>query len=194
MAKDDIRAFIAIELPEDVKRFLERISSKLKKCGADVGWVRIENIHLTLKFLGSVSPDLIPSIEESAAPVFAKQTPIHLSVKGLGVFPGMRSPRVVWTGCVDAAKALAPLVAELEESLESLGFPKEKRPFSPHLTLGRVRSNKRVAQLVEELRQNLEVAGPEFTADHAALFQSLLKPTGAEYRALRSFDFARHAR
>jgi 2'-5' RNA ligase len=194
MPKDDVRAFIAIELPEDVKRFLERISTKLKKCGADVGWVRTENIHLTLKFLGSVRPDLIPSIEEAVAPVFGEQSPVNLAVRGLGVFPGMRSPRVVWTGCVDSSKALGPLVAKLEESLEPLGFTKEKRPFSPHLTLGRARSNKRVPDLVEELRQNLDVSGPEFTADHAVLFQSVLKPTGAEYRPLRSFGFARRLR
>ncbi len=150
------------------------------------------NIHLTLKFLGSVRPDLIPSIEEAVAQVFFKQDPITIGVHGLGVFPGMRNPRVVWTGCVDSSKALGPLVGELEESLEKLGFAKEKRPFSPHLTLGRVRSNKRVTELVEELRQNLDISGPEFVAGQSVLFQSILKPTGAEYVPINSFNFAGH--
>jgi len=186
---EEVRAFIAIELPEAVKTFLETISAELKRCGGPVKWVRPEGIHLTLKFLGSVRSDLLPRIEKVALTLFKDQKPTQLQVSGLGAFPGLKRPRVVWAGLQDPAGVLPPLLAHLEGALEPLGFAKEKRPFNPHLTLGRFKSDGKSSELIEAIRQKMDIEGPSFVADHAVLFQSVLKPSGAEYLQIFRFDY-----
>ncbi|MGO9571097.1 MAG: RNA 2',3'-cyclic phosphodiesterase [Desulfomonilaceae bacterium] len=186
---EEVRAFIAIELPESVKSFLTKISTELKKCGGHVRWVRPEGIHLTLKFLGSVPSDLVPRIQEAALPLFKEQKPAQLHVSRLGAFPNLMRPRVVWAGLEDPTGALPPLVDRLETALEPLGFPKEKRPFNPHLTLGRFKSNEGSSELVEAIRDKMDIVGPSFVADHAVIFESVLKPSGAEYFQLFRFDY-----
>lgn len=185
-----IRTFIAIELPDNVKEFLEDISSRLKKCRADVKWVRTNGIHLTLKFLGYVDTDLVAIIERDLRFVFAEQKPFSLRVLGLGAFPGLARPRVIWVGLNDPERITARLASKVEEVFEPLGFQREKRPLTPHLTLGRVRSNKNCGDLIDAVRQSMDIAGPTFVADHAVLFESILKPTGAEYSVIRSFGFS----
>jgi 2'-5' RNA ligase len=186
---EQIRAFVAIELPEEVKSFLRAIVTSLKKTGADVKWASPEGTHLTLKFLGNISADLVAALEAQLAPAFSGQKAITLRVGGLGAFPSLGKPRVIWAGLEDAERALVPLARKVEDLLVPLGLEPEKRAFTPHLTLGRVRSNKKIADLVEEVRQNMDVAGPSFLANHAILFQSILKPTGAEYHPLVRFPF-----
>ncbi len=185
-----IRAFIAVELPDSVKEFLEDVSSRLKKCGADVKWVKSNGIHLTLKFLGQMDTDLIPIIESNLRPIFARQKPFVLHVSGLGAFPGLARPRVIWAGLNDPERITPLLASKVEEILEPLGFQREKRALAPHLTLGRVRSNKNCGDLIEAVRQSMDISGPTFEADHAVLFQSVLKPAGAEYSIISSFDFS----
>jgi RNA 2',3'-cyclic 3'-phosphodiesterase len=186
----EIRSFIAIELPEPVKRFLDAMSADLKKCGADVKWVKSSGIHLTLKFLGNVKTELIPVIDQRVRPLFAGQRPIHIHVSGLGAFPSLGRPRVIWAGLQVPGSTLSTLVRQLEQEMELLGFSAEKRAFSPHLTLGRVRSGRGVSDLIDVLRQRMDVVGPTFEADHATLFKSVLKPSGAEYFSISRFDFS----
>jgi RNA 2',3'-cyclic 3'-phosphodiesterase len=187
---ETVRAFIAIELPNNVKEFLEETSSRLKRCGADVKWVRTAGMHLTLKFLGYVKIDVISIIQNELQPLFEHQISFPLMISSLGAFPALAKPRVIWSGLDDPNKMVTPLVSRLEDILEPLGFKSEKRPFTPHLTLGRVRSNKNATDLIDTVRQSSEVSGPSFIADHAVLFESVLKPTGAEYFVIRSFDFS----
>jgi 2'-5' RNA ligase len=187
---EPIRAFIAIELPNNVKEFLEETSSRLKKCGADVKWVRMSGIHLTLKFLGYVKTDIISIIQNELQPIFEEQRPFSLVISSLGAFPALAKPRVIWAGLNDPDKMVTPLVSRLEDILEPLGFKREKRPFTPHLTLGRVRSNRNSNELIDAVRQSSEFSGPTFMANHAVFFESVLKPTGAEYFVLRNFDFS----
>jgi len=186
----EVRGFVAIELPAEVKSFLRAIVADLKKTAADVKWARPEGTHLTLKFLGNMPTDVIPILEKELSPAFSAQKAVSLRMKGLGAFPSLGRPRVIWAGLDDPDLALVPLARRVEDLLVPLGFGREKRPFSPHLTLGRVRSNKRMADLVEEVRQNMDSPGPSFSADKAVLFQSILKPTGAEYHPLVLFPFA----
>lgn len=188
--QDEIRVFVAIDLPREVRDFLGRISSNLKKAGGDVKWVRPEAIHLTLKFLGEIPRQLLAPIEAELHTVFHVQGRLIIRVSGLGCFPGLRNPRVVWAGLEDPSGSLAPMVSFLESRLEPLGFAKEKRPFSPHLTLGRFKSNKGSRDLIEAIRMGMDVSGPSFTASEAVLFQSVLEPSGAKYTALRRFDFS----
>jgi RNA 2',3'-cyclic 3'-phosphodiesterase len=187
---ETIRAFIAIELPDNVKESLEEISIRLKKCGADVKWVRTSGMHLTLKFLGNVKKEIIPTIENQLQPIFEVQRSFPLAISSLGAFPALAKPRVIWAGLNDAEKTAATLASRLEDILEPLGFKREKKPFTPHLTLGRVRSNRNSRDLIQAVRQDSEVHGPSFMADRAVLFESVLNPTGAEYFVIRSFHFS----
>jgi RNA 2',3'-cyclic 3'-phosphodiesterase len=188
--KTEIRAFIAIELPSEVKTFLGDMTSFLKKLGGDVKWVRPDGIHLTLKFLGNIPTDLIEEIERAAKPVFSAHPVIGVGIKGLGAFPTLKRPRVIWAGCQDSKDRLPPLVAQIEDVLQPLGFAKEKRVFNPHLTLGRVRSNDRIADLVAAVKEKTDVTGPSFVADHAVLFESVLSPSGAQYSEICRFGFS----
>jgi 2'-5' RNA ligase len=178
-----------VELPEPVKTFLTQTAADLKKCGADVKWVKSEAMHLTIKFLGDVRGDLIPAIEGELQTLLVDQAAMDMRVSGLGAFPGLNKPRVIWAGLKDVSGRLAPLAARLESSLEPLGFPAEKRSFSPHLTLGRVRSSGAgLRDLVEAVRQRMDSPGPKFVADRVVFFESVLKPSGAEYFPISSFD------
>jgi len=187
----EIRAFIAIELPEPVKAFLDGVAGELQLCRADVKWVKPAGMHLTLKFLGSVRTELLPAICEELEPAFGSQGKMELQVRGVGAFPGLGRPRVIWAGLNDLSGRLAALAEDVDHRTESLGFPREKRAFSAHLTLGRIRSNtSRDRELAEAVRQKMDLAGPRFVADHAILFESVLKPSGAEYSPVFRFDFS----
>jgi 2'-5' RNA ligase len=188
---EQIRAFIAVEISKEGKAFLEKLSTELQRTRADVKWVRAAGIHLTLKFLGQVREDMVPVLGEELTPVFSEFRPFSIQISGLGAFPGLGRPRVIWAGLSDSSGTLPLMAARLEDTLEGFGFVREKRPFSPHLTIGRVRSNTGLGEMVEAVRERTDIAGPLFTADHAVLFQSILKPSGAEYRARCRFDFAR---
>ncbi|MCA1960265.1 MAG: RNA 2',3'-cyclic phosphodiesterase [Desulfomonile sp.] len=185
----EVRAFIAIELPEGVKFFLKEIVAELKSFGGDVRWTRPEGIHLTLKFLGNVQSETIPTIRKILEPELALQQPFSVAVRGLGAFPGLNRPRVLWVGVSAAEGTLAPLVAKVEELMEPLGFPKETREFNPHLTIGRVKSGRLNRDLTSAIRQMGFISGPGFEATSAVLFQSILKPSGAEYVPLAHFPF-----
>ena len=183
------RIFIAIELPSLVKDFLADISAELRKAGGDVKWVRPYAIHLTLKFLGDVRCDMVPLLQAALGSAFSIQDPFDLQVGELGVFPGFRRPRVIWAGVRDNGGMLPPLVERIENILEPHGFSREKRPFNPHLTLGRVRSGDRMTDLEKAIHKNETIMGPTFLADHATIFESRLRPEGAQYHSLFRFEF-----
>ncbi|MBI4697762.1 MAG: RNA 2',3'-cyclic phosphodiesterase [Nitrospirae bacterium] len=134
-----MRSFIAIELPEAVRYALSGIEEELKKSRADVRWVKPENIHLTLKFLGDVEEKNTEKITEILKDICRRFKPFALEIKGMGVFPHPRSPRVLWTG-MDISDTLENLQKEIEDAMTSLGFEREDRRFTAHLTLGRFRS------------------------------------------------------
>ena len=135
-----VRSFIAIELPAEVRAELASIEEKLKvRRHPFVKWVDPESIHLTLKFLGSVSGETIPEIVEAMSLVAQPVSPFTLQIGGTGAFPNWQRPQVVWVGVGGEMGRLTILQRELEAALSPLGFPPESRPFSPHLTLGRLR-------------------------------------------------------
>lgn len=186
----EIRAFIAIELPEGVKFFLKELVAELRSFGGSVRWTRPESMHLTLKFLGNVKSEILADLQTALSPVFTKQKPFPLTLSGVGAFPSLNKARVIWAGLDDPSGLSVSLAAELEDTLEPFGFQKEKRSFTPHLTLGRVKSGIGSSDLVGAMRQMSTISGPEFLADHAVLFESILKSSGAEYSSLFRFDFS----
>lgn len=182
-----IRSFIAANLDPGLKVALARVQDRLKATGADVGWVRPENLHLTLKFLGQVGEGRIGAIGEAIAAAATGCGPVHLVFQGLGAFPRPREARVVWIGLSHGSEALAALQARIEAALESLGFAREARPFTAHLTLGRVRGPARREQLARAITEAPAEALGEMVLDRIELMQSNLSAGGARYSILQSF-------
>lgn len=182
-----MRIFIAIDLDSELKKTLQDLVLKLKKTGADIRWISFQGMHLTLKFLGEVGQDSIPAVENVLRTAASGHSRFPLALRGTGTFPGGKSPRVLWIG-VKEEPALMDLQKEVELGLEKEGYPLEERPFHPHLTLGRVKSPSRVREAVLELEKFRDTVFEEMTVRKVTLFESILRPQGAEYRAVSEFD------
>jgi 2'-5' RNA ligase len=145
-------------------------------------------MHLTLKFLGEIKEEKVPEIESILDRAVRNHQPFSLKIKGTGYFPLKKKiPRVLWTG-VEADETLFSLQQRLESELEKVGFPREKREFHPHLTLGRVKVPSSVQETVHELEKHKELVFGEMTVNKITFFQSILKPSGAEYNALSEYQ------
>ena len=180
-----IRTFIALELPPSVISLLEKVQEDLKLMGLRAKWVRPGNIHLTLKFIGNINPgdiDIIGGTMMDAVDDFAA---IDLVAGGIGVFPGIKRPRVIWVGLGGQIQLLFAMQRVLEDNLAALGFKKKKRPFKGHLTLGRFRQTVNPNTIRQIMREYANLYSEEFTARRIILFKSDLKPTGAVYSQLR---------
>lgn len=180
---ESVRSFIALELTPEIQRHLAQVQNELKKSGADVKWAKPEGIHLTLKFLGNVSLELIDEIKKVIDRVACDHKSFELKIGQLGVFPKIEHPRVIWTGIEQGKEKTLELAQDLEEHLIKLGFLREKQSFHPHLTLGRVRSERNRNQLKRFLQS---ITSPQETmqAKTLALFKSTLTPQGAIYQHL----------
>ncbi|MGA7792752.1 MAG: RNA 2',3'-cyclic phosphodiesterase [Candidatus Acidiferrales bacterium] len=183
-----MRLFVALDIPDDVRAAIHAIMAKLRLDCRNARWVRIEGLHVTLKFIGETSSEEAAAIKAALASI-SPRTPIPMKFHGLGFFPNERRPRVLWAG-IEAVPALAELAAAVETSLGALGIPREERAFSPHLTLARFDTPRGL----DALHAAIEKTGPlEFgvtTAKEFHLYQSVLKPGGAEYTRLATFSFA----
>ncbi|MBM3248293.1 MAG: RNA 2',3'-cyclic phosphodiesterase [Candidatus Omnitrophica bacterium] len=181
---EKIRAFIAIELNNEVQNSLAKIQNEIKTSGAVVKWVEPKNIHLTLKFLGDIDTDLAAKIKIILEDLVKKHRRFPAVINELGAFPNTRSPRVIWAG-IEAGKENAISFAnELEDNLSKLGIPKEERAFAPHLTLGRVKSPINRFKLSELLNKNKNISDLNFIADRITFFKSTLTPQGPIYEAI----------
>jgi 2'-5' RNA ligase len=178
-----MRTFIAIEIPEQVKTELARLQSDLRRVQADVSWTKPENIHLTLRFLGEVEEKKLEALKRVCAESAAEFAPFVLALKGAGVFPNFRQPRVLWAGLAGETETAARLQRRLEEGLVSLGFAPEDKPFKPHLTVGRVKSGKNARQ-VAALAEIAELPALSFEVGEIVLMKSELHTAGARYTPL----------
>jgi 2'-5' RNA ligase len=181
-----VRAFIALAINEDVRSSLSRCQERLKYAGAHVSWVRPGNIHLTLAFLGDLLAKRLTRLRPALDRVGEGIPPLCFDVSDLGTFGSARCPRVIWVGVHEESGALAALHRDLLEALRSLGFPVEKRPFRPHLTLGRVRSPRGVGELTSAMASAKNTAHGRVRVDHLLLMRSHLRPQGAEYSLLHT--------
>jgi len=181
-----LRTFIALEVPEDVKRTIREIQDQLRRIpGARVSWVRSEGVHLTLKFLGDVELSLIPSIEEAVKDCASKVISFKLTTGEAGGFPNLRRPRVLWIG-IDIPSQLLKLQRDIERSLANLGFPAEGKKFHPHLTVGRVKSINRDCPLPDNFTK-IEFPQNVWEINDVRVISSILKPEGAEYKVIAKF-------
>ncbi len=178
------RAFIAIELNEAVHSKIASLQSILKKSNADVKWLESGSIHLTLKFLGNMEIQKIKEIEEILNETAAGLEPFALTLKGIGAFPGLDHPRVIWVGVESGASQSKQLVKTIEEKLEIIGIPREEREFYAHITLGRVKSQKNIHNLEKIIAATEFAAGSAVDVNHLTLFKSQLSREGPVYTPL----------
>ena len=185
-----IRTFIAIHLSQDARRRLtETIRWMVSEVPSGVRWVDPEGIHLTLKFLGDIDPALVEDVLRAMEQAASGTLPFQVHLNGLGVFPNLRRPRVLWAGVGGDMDALGALQEKVEAAMEGLAFPRERRAFNPHLTLGRVRdtisavARQRVGGLVSQ--GSLDGADP-WPVNAVHLMRSNLTPDGAVYTSLGS--------
>ena len=148
---ETIRAFIAVELSDQIKETIRNFQEHLKPSGCDIAWVKPENIHLTLKFLGDVKTKMLPSVIETLRDVCKDLRPFDTTLTQSGVFPDLRHPRVVWIGLDDTDGNLARMARSLETTLGNIGLRKERRDFQAHITVGRIKSGKNIQRLSESL-------------------------------------------
>jgi RNA 2',3'-cyclic 3'-phosphodiesterase len=181
---DTIRAFVAIELPHRVIASIAETQSRLKEKGFNIRWVRPENIHLTIKFLGNIASESVETVCDAVSKTVNTAESLSLEASGLGVFPNMRRPRVVWVGITGHTARLHALQEKVDIELLSVGFSKERRPFQGHLTLGRVKGPIPVKRFQEALDRCSRFHGGSFPVDALILIKSDLKPTGSEYTKL----------
>ena len=188
-----VRAFIAIELPGAVRRGLWEIGRSLQSGPIrTIKWVPESNMHLTLKFLGDVPVSQIPEITSTMQNVASSIRPLNLHVTGPGAFPGPSRPRVIWAGLGGDTETLVLLATAIDAALSELGYPRETRPFTPHLTLARVRPEAPAIETrnLGERLQSARLPGKlEFVADGLTLMKSVLRPEGASYFRLSTADF-----
>jgi len=182
-----MRTFVAIGLPERLREQLETLRGELRRCGADVRWVAPSSMHLTLKFLGEIRPNDVSDIDEVLRKIAAAALPTGARLRGIGSFPHLRRPRVIWLGIEPDDDRLIALQSGMEEALQEIGFPRENRRFHPHLTLGRVRSNRGRSSLVEAVKSKAEIDLGHLRIDRMTLFESDLTRQGAIYTALGTY-------
>ena len=179
-----MRLFIAVPLKEQVKAQVEKIQTRLAKSAADVKWVNPVNLHLTLKFLGETQPDKIGVIDESLNPEIVKFPAFQVRFDVLGAFPGITHPRVVWLAGSQGIQQLVSLAGVIEQQLVSRSFPAEDRPFTAHLTIGRVRSPRGLKKLSHFLDEPKLAAPLLIDVQEVHLIQSTLSPRGPDYKTI----------
>jgi 2'-5' RNA ligase len=183
-----MRLFVALDIPEDVCASLATLAAKLKSVCGSARWMSLQNAHVTLKFIGEVPAEKTGAIKAALRTV-PFPAALNIIFRGVGFFPNERHPSVLWAG-IEGGPRLQDLAKAIETSLEPLGIARDRREFSPHLTLARFNSPEKLAGL----RAAIAAAGPldfgQAIANEYHLYQSVLKRGGAEYTRLATFHFA----
>ena len=185
--KNTIRSFVAFKLPDHVIQSLSDVQNHLRSYGFPIRWVKPNNVHLTIKFLGDVKTSEIDIIDQTLFDSVKSCAPISLTIKGAGVFPGVNRPRVFWMGVSGDTQALEHLQRSVDRHCERIGFPKERKPYKGHLTLGRFKAAVDSNKLVEAIASCRVFYSPLFVLDVMTLFNSELKSTGPIYSTLKKY-------
>jgi len=183
-----IRSFLAFELPPPLKAGVEEVQRRLRDRLGGVRWVPAGNIHLTIIFLGEVDRSDVASIAAAAQETCAGFSPFKLALEGVGTFGGRRNPRVLWVGLAGDIESMGNLRDALQVRLKPFGVQEERRPFRPHLTLGRFKAG--IAQGPELrgcLSEHAALQSPPALLEGLTLFKSDLKPGGAVYTRLEAW-------
>jgi 2'-5' RNA ligase len=186
-----VRVFVALDVPDEVQRPLRELMRKLEPACRGARWARTAGMHVTLKFIGETTPEMVARMQAELGAVRSASA-VEMRFRNVGFFPHAKHPRVFWAG-IEASPNLSEIAAEVERRMEGLGIPREERGFKPHLTLARFKSE----DGLPKLHETLEKAGPfEFggaRSEEFHLYQSVLKRGGAEYTKLATFRFTGQA-
>ncbi|MGB2754506.1 MAG: RNA 2',3'-cyclic phosphodiesterase [Phycisphaerae bacterium] len=185
-----VRTFIAIELPQEVCEYLESRQTDLASAGGDVKWVRPDDIHLTLAFLGNVPVEEIAAVAAAVRGAAASMGPIRLQAGGAGCFPPRGRPRVVWISIEEPTGALARLQGAVAAATAQFAEKPERREYKAHLTVGRVRGGRGAEELSEAVAALADAKGPEFEAAEVVIFESVLAREGPTYMPLARVPLA----
>jgi len=185
---DFSRLFVAVSLSEEVLDEAFNITLRLKRrldySSAKISWVKKDNLHFTLKFLGETPSENIGPVVEALDEISANHQPFKIRIQDAGCFPNSTRPRVLWLGLSEGAEKMKKLAAEVENMMNLLEFAEEKRPFSPHLTIARVKSpgDPDFAGILEQMNG---IGTNTCIVDHLTLFKSTLHPSGAVYDVIK---------
>jgi len=183
-----VRLFVAIEIPQDIRAAYAALLKELRGVAPLAKWVRAENLHVTLKFLGEIQPAKLSALQNALETVRSEQR-VTLEFRGLGFFPNERRPRVFWAGMEPSAN-LKSLAVDIDHTAHRLGFPLEDRPYTPHLTLARFEASGIAPKLREAIHARVTHPFGSLTTSEFHLIESKLKPTGAEYTTVQTVRFA----
>jgi 2'-5' RNA ligase len=186
-----IRTFIAIDIDSATRKRIVEFVESLRKHQFDIKWVKPENIHLTIKFLGNILENSYDKLYMGVEKAVENTDIIKLRVHGTGVFPGTKNPRVFWVGVTGEKEKLLSLKQDIEYSLQRAGFPKEVREFSPHITIGRFRTWKKIESLERIITGSGDLFFGEFYVSSVKVYRSELTPVGPEYFPLKEIKFGK---
>ncbi|MGD0280191.1 MAG: RNA 2',3'-cyclic phosphodiesterase [Smithella sp.] len=190
-SEKNIRAFLAIEPPENILRKISGLQEKLKReISGRINWTRPHAQHLTLKFFGDISTEDVKNICAAVQKRTTSEVYLNLKIEALGVFPDGRKPRVLWCGTTGDVERLSVLQKKLDGDFAKIGFPAEDRPFRAHLTLARIKDPRELTGINEALTKHGAFEAGEFVCRELVLFQSNLSPQGAVYTKLEMFSFS----
>lgn len=187
----EIRCFLAFELPRDIRDVVFRVSQEVRRFPLDVRWVQPKSMHLTVVFLGQIKEAILGFVGDIASSLCQASAPFSLQLKGMGVFGGIRHPRVLYLGLTGDRERMARFRNDLQAGLEPLGIPQETRPYAPHLTLGRFRGKGAGPQDLSRILESYQdLSSSMCPLYELVLFKSDLKKTGAEYTPIASWPLS----
>ncbi len=181
----EIRAFIAVDLPKEIKMEIDKMITGFRQTNAGIRWVKAANLHLTLRFLGNVPEETVQPLAENIKGNVGGFGSFEMSLSGLGGFPNLRRPRVIWVGTGTGTEKLKALAAGVEKAVIDSGFGKADKPFSSHLTIGRVKYPKGLDHLLEQI-EKINFDSEPFNVSEVVIFKSNLSPAGPKYTKLEA--------
>ncbi len=185
-----VRSFVAILLDDLVRAAVAAVVDQLRSLARAVAWVPPHNLHLTLKFLGELPAETLEAVKEGLTEGVSETGPFTMVFHGLGAFPGLARPRVIWIGVAQGARECQALQARVDAALVRRGLPKEPRPYTPHLTIGRVREPRGLTALQQVIVRDAQKGFGGLSVRSISLVRSELHPAGARYSELYSVSFS----
>jgi RNA 2',3'-cyclic 3'-phosphodiesterase len=182
-----IRAFVAIEINKETRNKLSEFLTQLKKIDADVKWVACENIHLTLKFLGYIEENILSALDKIISDAVSCLRPFDINIENVGAFPSLKKPRVIFVCVQDKGSNLLKIYEKLDKGIEELGIMRDAKKYVGHITLGRIKSRKNIAALINALNSGVGYFFGQENVNYISLMQSKLTPNGPIYTTLRNF-------
>ncbi|MCP4231068.1 MAG: RNA 2',3'-cyclic phosphodiesterase [bacterium] len=186
-----MRLFVAVHLPDDVQAAIQDAFAPIsRERPRGLRFVKPDNIHLTIKFLGDTDEELLSDLKAGLKNIAREYAPFSLSIEGAGAFPNLKRPRVFWVGVTGDKDIISALAGDIEGVCAGLGFPREKRAYSPHLTVARVKSKKGLFEMTELVAglENADFDTGPFKVTSFSLVQSTLTPKGAVYEDIANFE------